>query len=71
MSQRLPILGAALAFALATISGCVDRRFVIESDPPGAIVYLNDKWVGPTPVDQSFTYYGKYRFVFAATAMRF
>jgi PEGA domain len=65
MSQRLPILGAALAFALATISGCVDRRFVIESDPPGAIVYLNDKWVGPTPVDQSFTYYGKYRFVFA------
>jgi hypothetical protein len=54
----------ALLLLTVTASGCVDRRFVVESDPPGAIVYINDRLVGATPVDQSFVYYGKYRFVF-------
>jgi hypothetical protein len=64
MSRRLPILAAALVLFAAASAGCVDRRFVIESDPPGAMVYVNNRPVGATPVDQSFTYYGKYRFVF-------
>jgi hypothetical protein len=66
MGRKLPsfalTLGAA-ALALA-LSGCVDRRFVIDSDPPGANVYENGKLIGATPLNHSFTYYGKYRFVF-------
>lgn len=42
------------------LSGCVERRFVIESTPPGAKVYVNNRAVGFTPVDVPFTYYGKY-----------
>jgi len=44
-------------------SGCVERRFVITSSPPGAIVYDEKNIpIGATPVDKPFTYYGKYRF---------
>lgn len=44
----------------ALLSGCVERRFVIESTPPGAKVYVNNRPVGFTPVDYPFTYYGTY-----------
>jgi hypothetical protein len=44
------------------LTGCVERRYVITSDPPGAIVYENGKPVGPTPADGSFVYHGNYRF---------
>ncbi|HYV34376.1 MAG TPA: PEGA domain-containing protein [Gemmataceae bacterium] len=66
MSRKLPFLTGtvALAFAALATSGCVDRRFVIESDPPGAVVYMNDKRIGVTPMDQQFIYSGKYRFEF-------
>jgi hypothetical protein len=66
MSRRSPFVGWILVLTLMTgmSSGCVDRRFVIESDPPNANVYVNNKLIGATPVDAQFTYYGKYRFVF-------
>ncbi len=48
--------------ALALLTGCVERRFVIESDPPGALVLLNGQPLGTTPVDGHFTYYGNYTF---------
>lgn len=32
----------------------------IKSDPPGALVYLNDQEVGRTPVTRDFTWYGDY-----------
>jgi hypothetical protein len=66
MSRRLSFFGGAVALALvaAVTGGCVDRRFVIEGDPPGALVYVNGNPIGFTPTDLSFTYYGKYRFVF-------
>ncbi len=52
-----------LALAAALLSGCVERRFVITSDPPGAMV-IDERGhpIGATPVDRPFTYYGKYRF---------
>ncbi len=51
---------AALGLAL---TGCVERRFVITTDPFGAVVYNEcDVPIGAAPADQSFTYYGKYRF---------
>jgi len=43
------------------LTGCVERRFVITSDPPGAVVFDEQgQPVGATPVDRQFTYYGKY-----------
>jgi hypothetical protein len=48
------------AGALALLSGCVERRFVIDSTPPGAKVYVNNRPVGFTPVDVPYTYYGTY-----------
>jgi hypothetical protein len=43
-------------------TGCVTRRYMITSDPPGAIVYRDGQPIGATPVVQPFLYYGKYRF---------
>src|SRR4051794_35158058 len=62
--RRLPFLAGLLGAAacLTLVSGCVERRFVITSDPPGAIVYENGRPIGPTPVDRNFVYYGTYRF---------
>ena len=51
---------AILMFVLAT--GCVERRFVIESEPPGALVLMNGQPIGATPVDGHFVYYGRYQF---------
>ena len=33
----------ALTLGLLTLAGCVERRFVVTSDPPGAIVLLNGR----------------------------
>lgn len=54
---------ALLGVCLATAGGCgrVDRTLTVTSDPPGAIVYLNDNEVGRTPVTTNFTWYGTYR----------
>ena len=52
----------------ASLTGCVERRFVIEATsaaegtPLSAQVLRNGQSVGFTPVDDSFVYYGKYRF---------
>jgi len=60
MRQHGWLLAVAVCAGLAT--GCVDRRFVITSDPPGAIVYRDGKPIGPAPADDHFTYYGCYEF---------
>lgn len=54
-------LGGLLLLAVA--AGCVERRMVITTEPPGAVVYDESyRPLGATPVDRPFTYYGKYRF---------
>lgn len=61
MAQSRRIVGAFAVFA-ALLSGCVERRFVVESDPPGALVLVNNQPLGSTPVDGHFIYYGNYDF---------
>ena len=39
-------------------AGCVQRRMMIRSNPPGALVYVDDYEIGTTPVSHNFTYYG-------------
>ena len=52
----LVLLPAALALA-----GCgVQRTLRLESDPPGALVYLNGEEVARTPAEVPQRWYGKY-----------
>ena len=42
------------------LSGCVERRLTINTQPKGAIVILNDEEIGTSPVTVSFNWYGDY-----------
>ncbi len=52
----------SVALCAALLTGCVERRYVITTEPPGAVVLRNGQPLGATPVDDHFIYYGKYRF---------
>lgn len=45
-------------FICTTLCGCVLRSLTIDSNPSGAMVYLDDEPIGETPVTTTFTYYG-------------
>ena len=56
---RLRFLALALPLAVvACASGCVQRRMMIVTDPPGALAYVDGYEIGVTPISASFTYYG-------------
>ena len=57
---RAGLIALASAVSALTLGGCVERRLFITSDPPGAIVHLDDVEVGVTPVEVAFTWYGVY-----------
>jgi len=50
------VVGLVLAGMAA--AGCVQRRMTIRSNPPGALVYVDDYQIGTTPVSHDFVYYG-------------
>jgi hypothetical protein len=47
-----------LALVLFSASGCVRRRLNVLSNPPGALVYVDNQQIGTTPCSVDFTYYG-------------
>ena len=49
-----------MVYGLSLI-GCVRRSLTIRTDPPGALVYLNDQYKGVSPVTYDFLWYGGYR----------
>jgi hypothetical protein len=53
-------LGMAICAGLLT--GCVERRYVINSEPQGATVLRDGEYIGVTPADDHFVYYGKRKF---------
>jgi hypothetical protein len=55
--MRRAVLVAALVATLAA-PGCVQRRMTIRSNPPGALVYVDDYQLGTAPVSHDFVYYG-------------
>lgn len=57
MLSRPTILLFLSALAL---TGCVERTITITSEPSGALVWLNDREVGRTPLDVDFLHYGEY-----------
>ena len=53
-----PILLISLVVALGC--GCVRRVVDITSEPEGAVVWVNDREVGETPITVDFVHYGEF-----------
>lgn len=50
-----------ILFLIAMIApgtGCVRRRLNVRTNPPGALVYVDNQQIGTTPCSVDFTYYG-------------
>lgn len=59
--RRRCLLRPLLLFYAAVLlvpTGCVQRRLLIRSDPPGAVVYVDHERVGTTPCAVNYVYYG-------------
>ena len=57
---RFPAVQMLLLLALCVcLLGCVRRRMTIRSNPPGALVYVDDYEIGTTPISTPFLYYGE------------
>jgi hypothetical protein len=56
------ILACLIVSQLATV-GCVRRRMTVRSNPPGAMVSIDQQEIGTTPVSVDYTYYGVRNFV--------
>jgi hypothetical protein len=52
----------AWSVGILLLAGCVERRYVITTDPPGAVVLRNNQPIGASPADDHFVYYGNYHF---------
>jgi hypothetical protein len=54
--------GALLAACTATLmaTGCSRRTIEVTSEPPGALVWINDQQVGRTPLEADFKFFGTY-----------
>lgn len=59
MYMRVALLGCT-TLVLYMSGGCVERTLSVQSNPPGALVYLNDQEVGRTPMQREFLWYGDY-----------
>jgi hypothetical protein len=51
--------GCVLAITVCLCAvGCVERRLMVRTNPPGALLYVDDYEIGATPIATNFTYYG-------------
>ena len=51
---------AVCLIASLFLGGCVERKLTINTEPQGAVVFLNDEEIGTSPVTASFEWYGDY-----------
>ncbi len=54
-------LAVLAALSLLALASCVKRTITVRSDPPGALVSVNEVEKGRTPVTFPFIWYGQYR----------
>lgn len=61
-ARKATTIATVLTTAIALLCGCngVRRRLTVTSEPPGAIVYLNNQEIGKTPISKNFVYSGTY-----------
>jgi len=50
----------AIVATAAGAGGCLKRTISVTTEPPGALVWINDVEVGRTPLETDFTFYGNY-----------
>jgi len=50
---------AMVCVLLTSQAGCVQRRLTVRTNPPGALLYVDDYEIGTTPISTDFIYYGK------------
>ncbi|MCF6158156.1 MAG: PEGA domain-containing protein [wastewater metagenome] len=65
--KRILISGLLSLFSSVMFCGCVLRSLTIDSEPSGAMVYLDNELIGETPVTTTFTYYGTRKIVLEKT----
>ncbi len=54
-------LFVVLGLLLIGLAACVERTITVRTDPPGALVTVNEIEKGRTPLTFSFMWYGHYR----------
>ena len=59
LAARLAIAVFACGLAICS-TGCLKRTISVTTEPPGALVWINDVEVGRTPLETDFTFYGIY-----------
>jgi hypothetical protein len=52
--------GIVVIACVAIVIGCVERTVQVNTQPPGALVWMNDQEIGRTPLKRDFIYYGTY-----------
>src|SRR5215467_6691253 len=57
LGKGWPAVASALTLVVGA-AGCVERRYTIRTDPPGALVIVNKEEIGASPASRSFVYYG-------------
>lgn len=58
---RARLVQTALLGAVALgLPGCLQRTISVTTNPPGAVVWINDVEAGRTPLETDFTFYGMY-----------
>lgn len=61
MVQRYLVVRLALCLVAGlSVGGCVERKLTINTEPQGALVFLNDEEIGESPTTVSFEWYGHY-----------
>lgn len=50
-----------LLLLIAFTAGCIERKLTVTTEPSGAVVWLNDEEIGPSPVTVNFKWYGDYK----------
>ena len=58
---RFVLLSITIVLAVsASLSGCVRRTVTITTEPPNALVFLNDQEIGRSELTTDFLWYGDY-----------
>jgi len=57
-TKTIKALICLVAIGCLMPTGCVRRRLMVRSNPPGAMVYVDNQPIGTTPCATEFIYYG-------------
>jgi len=60
MNRRSAECFVVAGLASLLLTGCVERKLTINTEPPGALITLNDEQIGVSPVTVAFNWYGDY-----------